>query len=75
MPVNEPKFAAIARAQAEERLRAGDPADLLSLVVGMAFAWSPTSGAYAAADEPASDHERRRALLRDFVQRAISPVA
>ena len=72
----EPKFAAIARAQAEGRLRPGDPADLLSLVVGMAFAWSPTSGAYAAAaDEPASDHERRRALLRDFVQRAISPVA
>jgi AcrR family transcriptional regulator len=70
----EPKFAAIARAQAAGRLRAGDPADLLSLVVAMAFAWSPTSGAYAAsADEPASDHERRRALLRDFVQRAISP--
>jgi len=70
----EPKFAAIARAQAEGRLRAGDPADLLSLVVAMAFAWSPTSGAYAAgADEPAADHERRRALLQDFVQRAVSP--
>jgi AcrR family transcriptional regulator len=72
----EPKFAAIARAQAAGRLRAGDPADLLSLVVAMAFAWSPTSGAYAAsADEPAADHERRRALLREFVQRAISPLA
>jgi hypothetical protein len=48
----------------------------LSLVVAMAFAWSPISGAYAAsAEEPAADHERRRALLRDFVQRAISPVA
>jgi AcrR family transcriptional regulator len=70
----EPKFAAIAQAQAEGRLRPGDPADLLSLVVAMAFAWSPTSGAYAAStDEPAADHERRRALLRDFVQRATAP--
>jgi AcrR family transcriptional regulator len=72
----EPKFAAITRAQAAGRLRPGAPADLLSLVVAMAFAWSPTTGAYAAsAEEPAADHERRRALLRDFVQRAISPVA
>jgi AcrR family transcriptional regulator len=72
----DPKFAAVARAQADGRLRPGDPADLLSLVAAMAFAWSPTSGTYAASlDEPAAVHERRRALLRDFVQRAISPDA
>jgi len=72
----EPKFEAVARAQAEGRLRPGHPADLLSLVVAMAFAWAPNSGTYAAsADEPPAVHEHRRALLRDFVQRAISPVA
>jgi AcrR family transcriptional regulator len=70
----EPKFAAIAQAQARGHLRQGDPADLLSLVVAMAFAWSPTSGAYAAsADEPAADHDRRRDLLRDFVRVAVAP--
>jgi AcrR family transcriptional regulator len=70
----EPKFAAIARAQAAGRLRSGDPADMLSLIVAMAFAWAPISGAYAAsADEPAADHDRRRALLREFVELAITP--
>jgi hypothetical protein len=38
-----PKLEAVARAQAAGRLRAGDPADLLALVVGMASAWSPAS--------------------------------
>jgi hypothetical protein len=27
----------------------------------------------AVVDDPAADHERRRALLRDCVQRAIAP--
>jgi hypothetical protein len=40
----------------------------------MSFAWSPASGFYAAtADEPAAEHERRRALLRDCVRRAVAP--
>jgi hypothetical protein len=40
----------------------------------MAFAWSPASGVYAAsASEPAADHDRRRALLRDCVERATAP--
>lgn len=73
-PRDEPKFAAVARAQAAGRIRAGLPADLFSLVLAMACAWSPASGFYAAtADEPAEDHERRRELLRDSVRRVLAP--
>ncbi|BCJ37007.1 TetR family transcriptional regulator [Actinocatenispora thailandica] len=69
-----PKLAAIAAAQAAGQIRDGDPFDLLVLVIGMALAWSPASGAWAAsADEPAADHERRRALLRDSVRRTLAP--
>jgi hypothetical protein len=68
------KLAAIARAQVVGRLRPGDPFDLMTLVIAMSFAWSPASGVYAAtAGEPAADHERRRALLRDCVERAVAP--
>jgi AcrR family transcriptional regulator len=70
----EPKLAAVARAQAAGQLRPGDPFDLLTLVVAMACAWSPASGVYTAtADEPAAEHNRRRALLRDCVERAVAP--
>lgn len=70
----EPKLTAVAQAQAAGQIRPGDPSDLLALVVAMACAWSPTSGAYAAtADEPSADHDRRRALLRESVQRALAP--
>lgn len=69
-----PKLAAIARAQAAGRVRAGDPFDLLTLVLAMASTWSPASGVYTAtADEPEADHERRRALLRDAVARVVAP--
>jgi Tetracyclin repressor-like, C-terminal domain len=55
-------------------VRPGDPSDLMVLVIAMASAWSPASGVYAASsDEPEADHERRRALLRDCVQRAVAP--
>ncbi|HEX4258288.1 MAG TPA: hypothetical protein VH089_24590 [Streptosporangiaceae bacterium] len=48
--------------------------DLLTLVIGMACAWSPASGIYTAtADEPDASHQRRRALLRDCVERAVAP--
>ena len=70
----EPKVKAIVQAQAAGRLRAGNPFDLLALVVSMASAWSPATGVYAAGDdEPAADHDRRRALLRDCVERAVRP--
>jgi AcrR family transcriptional regulator len=69
-----PKLAATAAAQEAGLLKAGDPADLLALVAGMASAWSPASAAYTAgADEPAAVHERRRELLRDSVRRAVAP--
>jgi AcrR family transcriptional regulator len=70
----EPKVTAVAQAQAAGRIRPAAPSDLLALVVSMASAWSPTNSAYAAtADEPTTDHDRRQALLRDFVQRAVAP--
>jgi AcrR family transcriptional regulator len=68
-----PKLAAVRRAQAAGRLRPGDPFDLVALVVSMAFAWSPASIYAASDDEPAADRDRRRALLRDCVQRAVAP--
>ena len=73
-PDDEVKLAAIARAQAAGRVRAGDPFDLFAMVLAMACTWSPASSFYAAtAAEPAREHDRRRALLRDCVQRAVTP--
>ena len=70
----DPKLTAVARAQANGQVRPGDPFDLLITIAAMALAWSPASGVYTAtADEPAADHDRRRALLRDCVQRAVAP--
>ncbi|MDY7085278.1 MAG: hypothetical protein SYR96_09250 [Actinomycetota bacterium] len=71
---HEPKLTEIARAQAAGRVRTGDPFDLFTLVLGMAFSWSAASVVYAAtADDPAEDHDRRRALLAECVRGAISP--
>lgn len=71
---HESKLAAIARAQAAGRVRPGDPFDLFTLVLSMAFAWSAASIGYAAtADEPDEHHERRRRLLAGCVRDAISP--
>lgn len=71
---HEPKIAAITRAQTEGRIREGDPSDLIAMVVAMACAWSPVSGVHVAtSDEPTADHDRRRALLRDCVARALTP--
>ncbi|WP_236789992.1 TetR/AcrR family transcriptional regulator [Amycolatopsis sp. GM8] len=71
---HEHKLTAITQAQAAGRLRAGDPTDLLVLLISMASAWSPASSVYTATlDEPAADHERRRTLLRESVARAVAP--
>jgi AcrR family transcriptional regulator len=68
------KTAAIIDAQAAGTLRAGDPYDLMAMVIAMSMAWSPVSNVYAAtADEPAECHDRRRALLRQAVQRVVAP--
>jgi AcrR family transcriptional regulator len=72
--LDDGKLRAIAQAQAAGRVRAGDPFDLMALVISMSMAWSPVSNVYAAAaDEPADVHDRRRALLRDSVRRAVAP--
>ncbi|GAA5170672.1 MULTISPECIES: TetR family transcriptional regulator [Amycolatopsis] len=69
---DEAKLSAIAAAQAAGRVRPGDPLDLFTMVLAMAFAWSPVSGMHAATpDDPAEDHERRRQLLRECVERAV----
>ena len=69
-----PKVEAITAAQAADRIRPGDPVELLTLVIALASAWSPASDVYAAsADEPDADHERRRELLRESVTRLLAP--
>ena len=71
---HEPRLAAITRAQQAGRLCPGNPFDLMALVIAMACTWSPTSGVYTAtADEPPAEHDRRRALLRECVARAVAP--
>lgn len=73
-PRHEPKLAAISQAQAEGRIRAGDPGDLLIMIMGMAGSWSPASSVYtASASEPKAVHERRREILRESVARVIAP--
>ncbi|MEV1113858.1 TetR family transcriptional regulator [Actinosynnema sp. NPDC049800] len=72
--LDDGKLRAIAEAQEAGLVRAGDPFDLMALVIALSMAWSPVSNVYAAtADEPAATHDRRRALLRDSVRRAVSP--
>jgi AcrR family transcriptional regulator len=67
------KLTALAEAQAAGRVRQGDPFDLMAMVIAMSMAWSPVSNVYAASDqEPDEVHERRRALLRDCVRRAVA---
>jgi AcrR family transcriptional regulator len=71
--LDDGKLRAIAEAQAAGLVRPGDPFDLMALVIAMSMSWSPVSNVYAAtADEPAEVHERRRALLREAVARAVS---
>lgn len=68
------KLRAIAEAQEAGLVREGDPFELMSMVIAMSMAWSPVSNVYAAtAEEPAETHDRRRALLRESVRRAMSP--
>lgn len=71
--LDDQKLRAIADAQAEGIVRPGDPFDVMAMVIAMSMAWSPVSNVYAAsADEPEELHERRRALLRDTVRRAVT---
>ncbi|WP_410670247.1 TetR family transcriptional regulator [Amycolatopsis sp. cmx-4-68] len=72
--LDETKLGAIAEAQAAGLVRAGDPFDLMAVVIAMSMAWSPVSNVYAAtAEEPEEAHDRRRTLLRESVRRVIAP--
>lgn len=67
------KLTAITEAQAAGRVRAGDPFDIMAMVIAMSMTWSPVSNVYAASSqEPDDVHNRRRALLRDCVQGATA---
>jgi AcrR family transcriptional regulator len=67
------KLRAIAEAQAAGIVRPGDPFDVMAMVIAMSMAWSPVSNVYAATvEEPPELHERRRALLRESVRRAVT---
>ncbi|MFF1542170.1 TetR/AcrR family transcriptional regulator [Streptomyces sp. NPDC058291] len=67
------KLTAIAEAQAAGRVRAGDPFDIMAVVIAMSMAWSPVSNVYAAGrQEPDDVHDQRRALLRDCVHSATA---
>ncbi|HUQ59085.1 TetR family transcriptional regulator [Lentzea sp.] len=71
---DDAKLRAIADAQEAGLVRAGDPFDIMAVVIAMSMAWSPVSNVYAATlHEPAEEHERRRDLLRDTVRRAVAP--
>lgn len=73
--LDQPKLRAITDAQAAGLVRQGDPFDLMAMVIAMSMAWSPVSNVYVAtADEPSEVHERRRALIRDTVTLAMTPV-
>ncbi|MDT8909499.1 TetR family transcriptional regulator [Amycolatopsis sp. PS_44_ISF1] len=68
------KLAAITEAQSAGLVRAGDPFDLMAMVIAMSMAWSPVSNVYAATgQEPPEAHESRRALLRECVRRVVTP--
>jgi AcrR family transcriptional regulator len=68
------KLRAIEARQEQGLLAAGDPFDLLVLILSMANAWSPASTVYTATpEEAATEHERRRAQLRTSVARVIAP--
>lgn len=70
--LDDHKLRAIADAQAAGLVCPGDPFDVMALVISMSMAWSPVSNVYAAtAEEPPEVHDRRRALLRDTVRRAV----
>ncbi|NKY51393.1 TetR family transcriptional regulator [Nocardia vermiculata] len=71
--LDDPKLRAIAAAQTAGIVVPGDPFDIMAMVIAMSMAWSPVSNVYAAtAEEPSELHERRRALLRETVARAVT---
>ncbi|MGO1412596.1 TetR family transcriptional regulator [Microbacterium sp.] len=71
---SDAKFDAIAAAQADGRIVGGiRPDEVYALVISLAGTWSPISATFAASTEdPEPDHARRRAALREVVDRALA---
>jgi AcrR family transcriptional regulator len=71
----DPKLEAIRTAQDEGRIVDGiRPDEIYALIIAVAGAWSPISATFAASTaDDAADHERRRAVLRGVVARALVP--
>lgn len=67
------KHEAIERAQADGRIVDGiRPEEVYALVIAMAGTWSPISATFtASAADAGPDHARRRATLRQVVDRAL----
>lgn len=67
------KHDAIAAAQAAGQITGGiRPDEVYALVISLAGTWSPISATFtASAEDPEPDHERRRAALREVVDRAL----
>ena len=70
-----PKHEAIAAAQRAGRVVPDLlPEDVYALVIALAGTWSPVSATFSAsAGDPEPDHDRRRAVLRETVARALTP--
>lgn len=74
---SDDKHAVIARAQADGRIVGGiRPDEVYALLIAVAGTWSPISATFAAsAADGEPDHDRRRRVLRDVVERALVPPA
>jgi len=45
-----------------------------ALIIAIAGTWSPVSGTFTASQEDSEpDHDRRRAALREVIERALMP--
>ena len=56
------------------RLRLSRPDEVYALTIAIAGTWSPVSGTFTASQEDSEpDHDRRRAALREVIERALMP--
>lgn len=73
--LSDDKYEAIAAAQAGGGIVPGiRPDEVYALVIALAGTWSPISATFTASPgDDAADHDRRRAVLREVVARALVP--
>jgi AcrR family transcriptional regulator len=69
------KHEAIAQAQREGRIVDGiRPDEVYALIIAIAGTWSPVSAIFTASQKDTeADHDRRRAALREVIERALVP--